>query len=180
MLICDSGRPSGLRPGAVCGAALLAGTLAVARGALGLEHHQIKHLAGLLDRDHFDVDVLPVRPVADVQSGFPRGTAGFLRGLQRRAQAMQQPFARQLQHMEARLAGRGLEIVAGLSVELHDVKILIDEHAGRRVPIEHDAMRFADDAARAAGHSDSGLGARHRAEQRGRSSSRSSSRAKKH
>ena len=50
--------------------------------------------------------------------------------VQRRAQAVRQSFARELQNVEARLAGRRLQVRAGLTVELHDMKMLVESTLG--------------------------------------------------
>ena len=64
------------------------------------------------------------------------------RRLQRRAQTVQQAIARQLEDVQARLAGRGFQERPGLTAELDDVEVAIDDHAGRRVAFLDEARRL--------------------------------------
>ena len=52
---------------------------------------------------------------------------------QRRGQFEAQPFARHLEHVQARVAGGRLEIIAGASVDVEDVAPVVDDDAGRRI-----------------------------------------------
>ena len=54
-----------------------------------------------------------------------------------------EPVARHPQQVELRVARRRLEVAAGPAAELHDVEVVVDEHAGRRVAREQDVIDLA-------------------------------------
>ena len=58
------------------------------------------------------------------------------------AQFQEQPFPRHLQDIETRLARGGPEKVAGLSAELKDVEIVVNDDTGRRIVRQDDALRL--------------------------------------
>jgi hypothetical protein len=60
--------------------------------------------------------------------------------VEERAQLVRQLLARHLQHVEAGLARRGLEVRAGVPAELHDLQIGAHDHARRRVAAQDQAI----------------------------------------
>ena len=78
-----------------------------ARGRGRLKQHQIVRMALPDDGNHFDVDLLRCRAVTDVQPWLCHRLPRLARRLKRGAQSVRQPLARELQNVEARLAGDG-------------------------------------------------------------------------
>jgi hypothetical protein len=95
------------------------------------------------DRDHLDIHV-PGRPLeSDTQALHPDLLVLLLRLLDSGTNAWDQPLAEHLQQVEGGFAGRRTEIEIGLSPELQDVEVTVDEHARRSVSREENPIRFA-------------------------------------
>src|ERR1041384_7597146 len=100
-------------------------------GRRGLEHHEEVALGRCLAAQRHDLEAKPLLPavIVDDDIVLPHRRVALARALDREWQRRRQTVPRHPEHVQLRLARRGLEIRARPPPELHDIEIVVDEHA---------------------------------------------------